>query len=220
MLSFRPETRKRKARAGNGVGSISGAAQAALIVELIELGLVRVVPKPKAFTHHTFSLRQKYPTPTGNGPLDAMLGEIGQPGRESRTLRDWVSTSSIGDTVIGDLVARGIVVESYATFGPLFRNYRVEPVDLALDTELREHFHAVFMDGADATERDCLLAAVLADGYLWEYYAPLRGHDAQMRFLSRVNTLAERRRPSRGSLKLGEGDDITLVLTALAHSNV
>jgi len=196
------------------------AAQTALILELIELGRVRVVPKPKALTRHTFSLRQISSTPTGNGPLDAMLGEIGESRREGRTLRDWVSTSSVGDTVLRDLVARGIVVESHTTFGPFLRNHRVEPVDLALDAEARDHFDAVFYDGSDATERDCLLAAVLADGFLWEYYAPLRGHDAQMRLRSRIDSLAERRRPARGSLKLGEGDDITQVLTALAHSNV
>ena len=86
-----------------------------------------------------------------------------------------------------------IVVESHTAFGPFFRNQRVEPVDLALDAELRDHCGAVFYDGADATERDCLLAAVLADGFLWECYAPLRGHDAQMRFLSRVS-----RRPNGG----------------------
>jgi hypothetical protein len=63
-------------------------------------------------------------------------------------------------------------------------------VDLADDIEMRDHFDAVFYGGADATERDCLLAALLADGFPWEYYAPLRGHDAQMRFLSRVNSLA------------------------------
>jgi hypothetical protein len=58
-----------------------------------------------------------------------------------------------------------------------------------------------------------------ADGFLWEYYAPLRNHESQMRFLGTVDELADRGRPSFSERDRSTDGGIATVLVALAHTN-
>jgi hypothetical protein len=220
LLCHRRDTRTRKAPALNSAGSIWYAVQAALIVELIELDAVAVRPLQGPFADHRFALHQTSSKSTGYGPRDALLAEIGESAHRPKPLKSWLSPTTAASLVFTELLDRGVVVQSRERVGILRSVYRVEPVDLDLDSEIRDHFESVFFDDGVATDRDCLLAALIMDGFLADYYAPLRDRKAQLRFMARANELADLRRPPRSTLKLGEGDAITLVLTTLGHINV
>jgi hypothetical protein len=218
LLSFRPDTGKQKARAGSGTGSMSRAVQTALVVELIELGHLRVVSRG-AVDPSRMSLQSTSNEPTGNVPLDAMQLAIGEEANARRTVGDWVSSGVTGDLVAEDLARRGIAAERFTTWGPFRRNYRLDVLDEDVLAEARDHFQAVFYGGHEATPGDCLFAALRADGFLWEYYAPLRNHESQMRFLGTVNELADRGRPSFSERDRSTDGGIATVLVALAHTN-
>ena len=215
LLAHRGDTHKLQARTGSGTGSLDRAMQTALIVELIELGRVGVEQRRSG--GDSFILRSLTAEPTGNLSLDALHRAIGDAKNTNKSLSGWLSPTIFAGTVVPDLCTRAIAVERYKTFGPFRRDYRLEPVDVALDAEIRATFDAVFYRDETATDRDLLFAALLADGFLWEYYAPLRNHDAQMAFLARVNTLADQRRTV--SLTPVSGDGVAQVLTALRLTN-
>ena len=219
LLSYRRDSRVRKAPAMNGAGSMDRAVQAALIIELIELGSVTVQPSPGAIARHTFELRRASRAPTGSATSDALLADIGSSHHGPRSLSTWLYSSALVPRVLGGLVDRGIVSLTTERVGLLGSARRVQPVDLQLDTAVRDHFESVFFDDGEASERDSLLAALIVDGFLADYFAPLRDRAAQLRFLARAGQLADIRRPPARSRALGEGDAVTLVLTALGYTN-
>jgi hypothetical protein len=220
ILSFRRDTRKRQSRSIDPSGSLMLLFRASLIIELIELRRVGLVPQQETRPElTTFGLRALSGELTGSGAADALLAEIASGRRSEKALGWWLHDGNTMRAVTDELVGRGVVVERTKGFGPFTRDYRFEPVDVELDTTIRDRFEAVYYGGQEPTERECLMAAIIYDSNLWTYFGPLTGAAERTAFQSRMAALAARRRPPIDSLPETSGDDVAAVLSALRVSH-
>ena len=220
ILSFRRDTRKRQSRSIDPSGSLSALFRASLIVELLELGRVGLVAQTQTRPElTTLGLRALSREPTGSSAADGLLAEIASGRRSGKALSWWLLDGNTMRAVTDELVERGLVVERSKSFGPFTRDYRFEPVDVELDSAVRDRFEAVYYGGQEPTNRECLMAAIIDDSNLWTYFGPLTGSAERNAFQSRMASMAARRRVPAGAPARIAGDEVAAVLRALAISH-
>ena len=215
VLAYRSQSRKRQAATGSN-GSFHAMLRASLIIELIEHGRVVLVrQQDERADTNTYGLRVVSRETTGHRAQDALIARIDDPDYAAKALSWWINDGDALRAAVDDLVENSVMVERRRSFGPFTYDYRLEPVDTNRDDALRDRFEAVYYNGHEPTDRECLAAAIIYYADMWPYYAPLGDSTARRAFHERIEGFARRRR-APVSVALGiPDDDVAAVLDTL-----
>ena len=194
LLALRTDEHKLRSSFSSQRGNFDYTLQSALIVELIERGRVTVVSRRRPFGGEKFTLQHSGYEPTGDVPLDALLDRIADPKNFGKSLPRWLMSSSVRSSITNDLVERRVVTVHQQGTG-LVAKSNVQPADIASHGAIRDKFEDVFLRDSDATQRDVLIAALLANGETWEYVEPIEGTPGMAHFVERLDELSNRHGP-------------------------
>jgi hypothetical protein len=215
VLAYRPDTHKRQS-SPDPSDSLEVALAASLIIELIESGRIALErQQEKEAATNTYALRVLSAQTTGNPAQDALLDRVADPRHAGRALSWWIYDGDALRATVDQLVAKKLMVERYKQFGPIWYDYRFEPIAREWDTALRERFHEVFVGGQEPTDREVLMAAIIYYGNVWPYFGPRTGSAERHAFHLRMEELARRRRPPVAEVLTVPDDDVAAVLDAL-----
>jgi hypothetical protein len=196
LLSHREDNTHRYPGLSSQSSSPDFMLQAALIIELIERGQVAVVPSRGPLGGEKFVLERSGFTSAGNATLDALLDRIALPKNENKSLRSWVTASSVRAYISDDLAARGVVTRHSERVSRFKEVEHVVPTDRRAVAALREQFYGVFLHDREPGPREFLTAALLVDGDAWEYFEPTKGTPGMAHFFERLRDISDRYRPS------------------------
>jgi hypothetical protein len=219
LLAYRTDEHKMRSPFSSSRGVFDYTLQAALIVELIELGRVAVVSRRGPFGGEKFALEQCGYELTGNEPLDSLLARVADPKNARKSLQNWLIGSSAGRSIREDLAERGVVTIHHEGSG-LFAKTRVLPADPAAHSAVRDRFEDAFLRDREPSRRDLLIAALLVNGDTWEYVEPLEGTPGMAHFFERLDELSSRTGPKWTSPDAShDARGVNRVLYALGRAN-
>ena len=220
LLACRTDNHKLRSSFSSQRGNLDFTLQAALIVELIELGRIAIVSRRGMFGGEKFTLEQAGYEPTGNAPLDKLLSRVADPRNVRKSLSNWLMFGSARRAIMEDLADRGVVVLHHEGSG-LFSKMQLEPADPAAHSAIRHEFEDVFLRDKEPSRYDLLAATLLVNGDTWEYVEPLEGTPGLAHFFERLDELSNRHGPTWWKSPDGKPDTrgVSRVLFALGRAN-